>query len=1185
MSSVPSKSRLLLVAIALGAAGCTASAPPEAIARRAQAATSATPLRGAPTGHDVDDACAVVSRGTEGMPRLVRGLRGGPTASGSPDARARWHLRRIAWLYGAEADDVSSLTWVGQHGVGAAGGVTVEYRRESFGIAWDEGTLRVLLAPDGSLLAVRGRLLAARLDAEPTFLLEPDAAIRLALGDRVANPRRIERVLVGPPARPAYRVECTMPTELVRAVRLTIAADDGSVLREEPLEHSDTYAYRVFADPLTLRPDDGPTVDVSPYPGGAPDALVPAFVPPSLVSVDGIQHPSGDVDPFIPGLVSTLRGNHAIAYADRARPDGFGMGDVDVPTTGTHSFDYLYDTSVDALANDTQARAAATHAFYVVSYLHDWYYGSGFDEAAGNAQQSNYGRGGIEGDPMLVQTQDGSNAGARDGANMQVFGDGSSPVLQVSVWTRNRPPDLSASGIGMIPAGFAEYGPSDYSVVAAAAEGLDSVGDPGDGCQPITSAVAGRIALVDRGTCTFESKTQRAQAAGAVGVLVVDRPGSTDPPRLGDDAKLDGTTIPSAGVTAADGAAIRAAMQTGTVTLTLNRVAGLLRDAALDTTVVAHEWGHYLHLRGLRCATRQCQAVSEGMADFVALHLSAEEGDDLDGAFAIGSYAGRFMTSTPGYFGVRRAPYSTLPSRNAFTFRHVSNGIALPTSAPRVATLPDNAEIHNAGEIWASMLWDAYVAFARGGGRSFEVARRTMSDILVAAIRLSPDDPTFLESRDAVLAAVDAVAPDAAPLFAQAFAGRGAGSCSVGPERASTDFAGVIEDFGVGGRVSLGEARLEMDAPSCDWDGFLDAGETGRVVVRVANPGLGPLIDVQLDAASDLPNVAFPSGSQLSIARVEPRSFVDVSIPVALSSGSGDSIGTVTITATATTDCDASQVETLALRVDADALVASSAIDDVESDTTVWFVLGDPQRTTWQVGDEAGNVRFWRATGPSFVADRWLLSPTFTRVAGAPLTLAFDHRFALEADPLSGELRDAVVIEVSNDRGASWKDVTQYGASPYPTGAAIATDTDNPLGGRAAFGGTSAAYPAWQRATLDLGALPGATVRFRFRFVSDRSFASGPFDLDEIAISGIVETPFATVVADPGGCAAEPPDAGLPDADLPPEGAYDGSLHGGAGCSTAPGRGASSSAVAFVLALIVGALHRRTTRRGFRTGS
>ncbi|MBL8144735.1 MAG: peptidase, partial [Acidobacteria bacterium] len=79
-----------------------------------------------------------------------------------------------------------------------------------------------------------------------------------------------------------------------------------------------------------------------------------------------------------------------------------------------------------------------------------------------------------------------------------------------------------------------------------------------DGCSPITNAaaVAGRIAVVDRGTCGFVVKVKNAQDAGATAVLVADNAAGDPPAGLGG---ADPTiTIPSVRITQALGTAIKA---------------------------------------------------------------------------------------------------------------------------------------------------------------------------------------------------------------------------------------------------------------------------------------------------------------------------------------------------------------------------------------------------------------------------------------------------------------------------------------------------------------------------------------------------------------------------------------------------------------------------------------------------
>ena len=49
---------------------------------------------------------------------------------------------------------------------------------------------------------------------------------------------------------------------------------------------------------------------------------------------------------------------------------------------------------------------------------------------------------------------------------------------------------------------------------------------------------------------------------------------------------------------------------------------------------------------------------------------------------------------------------------------------------------PENSEIHNAGEIWAQMMFEAYVALLKNpGARTFAEVRRDMAEHVVAASR------------------------------------------------------------------------------------------------------------------------------------------------------------------------------------------------------------------------------------------------------------------------------------------------------------------------------------------------------------------------------------------------------------------------------------------------------------------
>jgi subtilisin family serine protease len=77
-----------------------------------------------------------------------------------------------------------------------------------------------------------------------------------------------------------------------------------------------------------------------------------------------------------------------------------------------------------------------------------------------------------------------------------------------------------------------------------------------DGCTAPLAGVAGKIAFIRRGACTFYVKSINAQAGGAIGVVLYNNaPGALNP-TVAPPSGAPPVTIPVVGITAADGAAI-----------------------------------------------------------------------------------------------------------------------------------------------------------------------------------------------------------------------------------------------------------------------------------------------------------------------------------------------------------------------------------------------------------------------------------------------------------------------------------------------------------------------------------------------------------------------------------------------------------------------------------------------------
>jgi len=124
----------------------------------------------------------------------------------------------------------------------------------------------------------------------------------------------------------------------------------------------------------------------------------------------------------------------------------------------------------------------------------------------------------------------------------------------------------NASGAqGSYPVGTASFGPAIGvpATIGAMAQVVDQVdGITGLACDPLSpenaAAVAGKIALVDRGTCAFTIKVLNAQNAGAIGVVIADNVAGGPPPGLGGSDPT--IVIPAVRVTQDAGVALKAAI-------------------------------------------------------------------------------------------------------------------------------------------------------------------------------------------------------------------------------------------------------------------------------------------------------------------------------------------------------------------------------------------------------------------------------------------------------------------------------------------------------------------------------------------------------------------------------------------------------------------------------------------------
>jgi large repetitive protein len=315
---------------------------------------------------------------------------------------------------------------------------------------------------------------------------------------------------------------------------------------------------------------------------------------------------------------------------------------------------------------------------------------------------------------------------------------------------------------------------------------------------------------------------------------------------------------------------------------------------------------------------------------------------------------------------------------------------------------------------------------------------------------------------------------------------------------------------------------LDDSVKTCDSDGVLDNGEIGKLTVTLRNNGWTTLSNTTATISSPTPGVTFPSGATINFPSSNFNDTPSGSVNVQVTGLAG--IQGLSFNISYNDPGMAMPGPVMAsyeVRANTDEVPNSSKTDDVESNVPVWTVGHDAM-----VGDLADWARvqsnatnyFWHGPDVGGRSDHYLISPALQVSSTGDFTMTFAHRFDFESDATTDW--DGGVIELSTDNGANWNDVGSLigGADGY-NGTITEPGANNPLIGRNVFSGQNANYPNFQTVTLNLGTTyAGQTVKIRFRVGTDEAAGANGWDLDNIAFSGIENTPFAQVVAETTYC-------------------------------------------------------------------
>lgn len=477
-----------------------------------------------------------------------------------------------------------------------------------------------------------------------------------------------------------------------------------------------------------------------------------------------------DTDGIDGAEFTITRGNNVWAQEDRAGTNGTGYA----PDGGENLiFDFpLAFDAPPAIYED----AAITNLFYWNNVMHDVWYQYGFDEDAGNFQETNYSGDGFGGDFVFADAQDGA------GINNATFAtppDGNSPSMTMFLWspagplnaplTIESPSNLEADINGR----EATFGPPlSNSVINANLVLVNDVNTFGldyIACGTVlnSAAINGNIAVIRRGECTFVSKVQKAQDAGAVAVIVVNNVPSATINMGGESNTI---TIPSIMISQAEGEALITELEEGTtINASLVNNGPYEIDGDFDNGIIAHEFGHGIsnRLTGGRFQSNcllNDEQMGEGWSDYFGLIMTMKSTDVATDGRGYGTYA--VSQSTDGV-GIRPTPYSTDTTINPFTFNITNN--------------QNLSQPHGIGYVWAQMLWDMTWLLIDDYGFDSDLYNGTGGNniamqLVVDGLKLQNCSPGFIDGRDAILAA-DQLAFDGANqcLIWEAFAARGLG--------------------------------------------------------------------------------------------------------------------------------------------------------------------------------------------------------------------------------------------------------------------------------------------------------------------------------------------------------------------------------------------------------------------------
>ena len=766
---------------------------------------------------------------------------------------------------------------------------------------------------------------------------------------------------------------------------------------------------------------------------------------------DGTASPYGwhDTNAIAGPEYTITRGNNVYAQEDENGNNGTGYS-----PDGTASLDF--DFTIDFNQAPTNNKdAALTNLFYWNNLSHDVWYHYGFDEAAGNFQSNNYGNGGLAGDYVIADGLDGSGL---NNANMSVPPDGTSSRMQMFLWSAAISANSTVNSPGQVEGVYqvaaATFGNENYSITEDIVIADDGSANPTEGCNAFTntSAMNGKIAMIDRGNCEFGTKVLNAENAGAVGAIICNNvAGSIF--NMGPGVNGASVTIPSVMMSQEDCDSLKNYLPNPGVNINIDGSnSGIQIDGDFDNGIIVHEYGHGISIRlagganNSNCLSNEEQ-MGEGWSDWFGLMMTIDSGDTKNDLRGIGTYV---KGQSNNGAGIRNYPYTADINVNPFTYSDISS-VSIP---------------HGVGSVWASMLWDLTWAFIDVYGYDSDLINGTggnnkLMEIIIEAIKLQPCSPGFIDGRDAILDADLALFDGTNEcIIWETFAARGLGaSASQGSTNSVNDGS---EAFDIPSDCSLQFTKF-ADVDTITAGGLINY--TIKVVNKSNTSHTNLIIE---DSIQEY--VSYVAGS----ANMSGSFNVDKIIWPSTTLVGNDSLE-----------------YTFQLKVDSSLLGPSYAIfDDVEAGNTLWDLSSKPNLTQVWVEDPLNpysGATAWFARNVDFANLQELVLIDEVLLTDSS-EFKFFHFFDTELEV------DGGTISISKDGGGTWDDLGFY-INQNPYNSFIFNNPEQP-----AFSGNNGTY---QESIVDLSSYGGEYCKIKFSFYTNQTQGIYGWNVDDISLSNL----------------------------------------------------------------------------------